>query len=64
MPDIMLVQGQARRYGRITHYLPSPEVGHDFHKATVTQRVGKFKIPVCQMKDMDFVFPQIPFGLL
>ena len=64
MPDIMLVQGQARRYGRITHYLPLPEVGHDFHKATVTQRVGKFKIPVCQMKDMDFVFPQIPFGLL
>ena len=23
-------QGQARGYGRITHFLPSPEVGHDF----------------------------------
>ena len=58
------MQGQARGYGRITHFLPSPEVGHDFHKVTVTQQVGQFKIPGCQMKDMDFVFPQIPFGLL
>ena len=57
-------QGQARGYGRITHFLPSPEVGHDFYKVTVTQQVGQFKIPGCQMKDMDFVFPQIPFGLL
>ena len=57
-------QGQARGYGRITHFLPLPEVGHDFHKVTVTQQVGQFKIPECQMNDMDFVFPQIPFGLL
>ena len=28
-------QGQARGYGRITPFLPSPEEGHDFHKATV-----------------------------
>ena len=59
-----LGQGQARGYGRITHFLPSPEVGHDFRKVTVTQRVGQFEIPGCQMKDMDIVFPQVPFGLL
>ena len=52
------------RDGRITHFLPSPEVGHDFYKVTVTQQVGQFKIPECQMNDMDFVFPQVPFGLL
>ena len=57
-------QGQDRGYGRTTHFLPSPEVCHDFHKVDVTNQVGQFKIPGCQMKDMDFVFPQIPFGLL
>ena len=57
-------QGQARRYGHITHFVLLPEVGHDFHKVTVTQQVGQFKILGCQMKDMDFFFPQIPFGLL
>ena len=30
-----LNQGQARGYGRITHFLSLPEVGHDFQKATV-----------------------------
>ena len=64
MWESKLEQGQARGYGRITHFLLSPEVGHDFFKVTVTQQVGQFKIPGCQMKDMDFVFPQIPFGLL
>ena len=60
----MIRQGQARGYGRITHFLPSPEVGHYFRKVTVTQQVGQFEIPGCQMKDMDIVFPQVPFGLL
>ena len=50
--------------GRLTHFLPSPEVGHDFHKVTVTQQLGQSKITGSQMKDMDFVFPQIRFGLL
>ena len=43
--------------GRIAHFLPSPEVSHDFHKVTVTQQVGQLKIPGGQMKDIDFVFP-------
>ena len=29
----MIRQGQTREYERITHFLPSPEEGHDFHKA-------------------------------
>jgi len=28
-------QGQAREYGRITHFLPLPLRGHHFQKATV-----------------------------
>ena len=58
-------QGQARGYGHITldSFLPSPKVGHDFHKVTVTQQVGQFEIPGCQMKDMNFFFPQIRFAV-
>ena len=32
-----LIQGQARGYGHITHFFPSPKEGHDFRKATVAQ---------------------------
>ena len=45
-----------------TNYLP--KVGHDFHKVIVTQQAGQLIIPGCQIKDKDFVFPQIPSGLL
>ena len=48
------VQGQARGYGRISHSLPLPLVGHDFQGTTaVTQKMSKFQIQGCQMKDMD-----------
>ena len=46
------------------HFLPSPEMGHDFHEVTVTQKGGQLKIPGCRMKDMDFVFPLMRNGLL
>ena len=52
-----LGQGQARRYGRITHFLPLPTWGHDFPWAIVTQPVGIFQTPGCHMKDMDIIFP-------
>ena len=57
-------QGQARGYGRITHFLPLPLRGHHFQRATVTQWLDRFQIPGYQMKDMDIVFPLIPNGLL
>ena len=50
-------QGQARGYGRITHFLPLPTWGHDFPWAIVTQPVGIFQTPGCHMKDMDIIFP-------
>ena len=59
-----LDQGQARGYGRITHFLPLPTWGHDFPWAIVNQPVGIFQTPGCHMKDMDIIFPQIPFALL
>ena len=36
LPPSMLGQGQAREYGRITHFLPLPLEGHYFQRATVT----------------------------
>ena len=39
-----LNQGQARGYGRITHFLPLPTWGHDFPWAIVTQPVGIFQL--------------------
>ena len=57
-------QGQARGYGRITHFLPLPLRGHHFQRATVTQWLDRFQIPGYQMKDMYIVFPLIPNGLL
>ena len=59
-----LRQGQAREYGRITHFLPLPLEGHYFQRATVTQWLNRFQISGYQMKDMDIVFPLIPHGLL
>ena len=59
-----LGQGQARRYGRITHFLPLPLRGHHFQRATVTQWLDRFQIPGYQMKDMHIVFPLIPNSLL
>ena len=65
MPTVPVFdQGQARGYGRITHFLPLPTWGHDFNRGIVTQQVEIFPIPGCQMKDMDFILPQIPFTLL
>ena len=58
------MQGQARGYGHITHFLPLPTWGHDFPWAIVTQPVGIFQTPGCHMKDMDIIFPKIPFALL
>ena len=40
-------QGQARGYGRITHFLPLPTWGHDFPWAIVTQPVGIFQTTGC-----------------
>ena len=57
-------QGQAREYGRITHFLPPPTWGHDFPWVIVTQPVAIFQTPGCHMKDMDIIFPEIPFVLL
>ena len=34
-----------------------PKGGHYFHGAILTQLVGIFQIPGCQMKDMDIIFP-------
>ena len=66
-PDNSLSQleprtSQTRVWMCITHILPLPQKGHDFHKATVNQQM--FQIPGCQMKNMDTVFSQIPFGIL
>ena len=58
------MQGQARGYGRITHFLPLPTWGHDFPWAIVTQPVGIFQTPKCLKKYMDIIFPQIPLALL
>ena len=41
----VLVQGQARGYGHITHFLPLPTWGHDFPWAIVTQPMGIFQTP-------------------
>ena len=60
----MVIQGRARGYGRITHFLRLPTWGHDFPWAIVTQPVSIFQTPGCQMKDMDIIFPKIPFALL
>ena len=60
----VLIQGQARRYGRITHFLPLPLEGHDFHRAHMTKPMGRFQTPRCQMKEMDIIFQQMPFGLM
>ena len=60
----MSFQGQARGYGRITHFLPLPLVGHHFQKNTVTQWLDRFQILGYQMKDTDIVFPLIPYGSL
>ena len=60
----MTKQGQARGYGRITHFLPLPTWGHDFPWAIVTQPVGIFQTPRCHMKDLDIIFSKIPFALL
>ena len=60
--SLVSVQGQARRYGHITHFLPLPTWGHDFPWAIVTQPVGIFQIPGCHMKDMDIIFPKRPFA--
>ena len=49
--------GQARGYGRITHFLPLPTWGHDFPWAIVTQPVGIFQTLGCHMKDMHIIFP-------
>ena len=59
-----LLQGQARGFGRITHYLPLPIWGHDFPLAIVTHTVDIFQSPGYHMKDMDVVFPKMPFTLL
>ena len=59
-----IVQGQARRYGHITHFLPLPTWGHDFPWAIVTQPLGIFQTPGGCIKDMHIVFPEIPFALL
>ena len=59
-----LDQGQAREYGRITHFLPLPLEGHHFQRATVTQLQNRFQISGYQMKDMNIVFPLTPYGLL
>ena len=64
VPSCRVWQGQAREYGRITHFLPLPLRGHHFQRATVTQWLDRFQIPGYQMKDMDIVFPLIPNGLL
>ena len=48
----------------ITNSLPLPTMGNGFPRAIVTQQVGMFQIPGCQMKDLEIVFPQIPFDLL
>ena len=48
----------------LTHFLPLPTWGHDFHSVIVTQQVGLFQIPGCQIKDMGIIFRQIPFALL
>ena len=58
------MQGQARGYGRITHFLPLPLRGHRFQRATVTQWLDRFQIPGYQMKNMDPVFQLMPNGLL
>ena len=55
-------QGQARGYGRITHFLPPPTWGHDFPWAIVTRLVGIFQTPACHMKDMEILFAKIPFA--
>ena len=47
------MEGQARGYGRITHFLPLPTWGSDFPWAIVTQSVGIFQTSGCHMK----VFP-------
>ena len=56
----VLVQGQARGYGHITHFLPLPTWGHDFPWAIVTQPMGIFQTQGCHMKDM----AKTPFALL
>ena len=61
---VSLMQGEARGYGRITHLLPLPTWGHVFPWAIVTQLVGIFPTPGYRMKDMDIIFPEIPFALL
>ena len=51
-------QGQAKRYGRIIHFLPLPLEGHYFQRVTMAKPMVRFQITACQMKDIDIIFPQ------
>ena len=55
-PGILVIwhldQGQARGYGRITHFFViAPRDGHDFYKADDRELTGDlFQMPGCRMK--------------
>ena len=52
-----LDQGQARGYGRITHFFViAPRDGHDFYKADDRELTGDlFQMPGCRMKNMNII---------
>ena len=55
-----IVQGQARRYGRITQFCPLSLLGHNFHMVTVANSMDRFLSTRYQMKDMNMIFPLMP----
>ena len=60
----MLIQGQARGYGRITHIRGRTTGGHYFQDLFTAKPLDIHHFLGYQMKDLDIVFPKIPHNTL
>ena len=60
----MLLQGQARGYGRITHKRGRTTGGHYFQDLFTAKPLEIHHFLGYQMKDLDIVFPKIPHNTL
>ena len=61
---LVLRQGQARGYGRITHIRGRTSGGHYFQDLLRAKPLDIHHFLGYQMKDLDIVFPRIPISKL
>ena len=61
---LMMDQGQARGYGRITHKRGRTTGGHYFQDLFTAKPLDIHHFLGYQMKDLDIVFPKIPHNTL